>query len=148
MATIKIHHHKFSVTDMDRSIHFYCNLMGLELSYDVERSNLPSYDAIMGYEDVRLRIAMLRDKEGAEIALIEYRNPPCLKREQDNYYQGASQLCLQVDDIDADYKRLTDVGVPARSGPIDIVREGKLVARALYIHDPDGIAVELYEVPV
>ncbi|HWB54668.1 MAG TPA: VOC family protein [Tepidisphaeraceae bacterium] len=142
---MKIHHHKFTVTDMDRSLLFYRDLLGFELIYDAERSNLPSYDTIMGYTDVKLRVSMLRDSFGSVLALIQYHNPEVQIRRQANYFQGSSQICLQTDDIDADYERLTRAGVASRSQPVNIIRDGMAVARACYILDPDDIAIELYQ---
>jgi catechol 2,3-dioxygenase-like lactoylglutathione lyase family enzyme len=60
-----------------------------------------------------------------------------------NYYVGASHVCFVVDDLDAEHKRLAAAGVRFNSPPVEIVRDGKLVGRALYMFDPDGITVEL-----
>ena len=143
---IGIHHHKFMVSDLTRSISFYRDLLGMELLYEVERANLPVYDTIIGYKDIRLRVAMLKIKSGnSTIALIQYQNPPSKVRELQHYYVGASALALIVEDIDAEYKRLSKAGAAFNSTPQDIVRDGKLVARAVYLSDPDGIKIELYE---
>jgi glyoxylase I family protein len=142
---MKIHHHKFTVQDLDRSLRFYCDLVGFELVYDAERSDLPSYDKIIGYPDIKLRIAMLRDASGGLLSLIQFRNPPVQARQQENYFQGSSQICLEVENIDAEYRRLKSAGVASRSEPVDIIRDGKKVARACYIIDPDHISIELYE---
>lgn len=64
-------------------------------------------------------------------------------RSLQNYYVGASHICFLVDDIEAEYKRLAAGGVRFNSPPVDIVRDGKPVGRALYLFDPDGITVEL-----
>ncbi len=141
----QIHHFKLSVTDMDRSLHFYRDLLGMELLYDAERENLPAYDQLIGYPDVKIRIVGLRDRRGVMICLMQYRNPPAQRRSQENYQQGAAGIAVEVNDIDADYARLTAAGVVARSEPVTIVREGKAVARACYMHDPDGVTVELYQ---
>ena len=144
MPIRKSHHHSFTVSDMDRSIRFYRDLLGLELIQDAVRANLESYDRIVGYKNVDLRIAMLREQEGDFILeLIQYRNPPGKVREMQNYYVGASHVCFLVDNLEAEYKRLSAAGVRFTSPPVDIVREGKLLGCTLYLIDPDGITVEL-----
>jgi catechol 2,3-dioxygenase-like lactoylglutathione lyase family enzyme len=119
--------------------------LGLTLLYDAERENIPAYDQIIGYPDVKIRIAGLQDPRGMLICLMQYRNPPMQQRGQQNYMQGAAGIAFQVDDIDADYARLSDAGVTSRSTPVTIVRDGKPVAKACYMHDPDGVTIELYQ---
>jgi len=144
MPIRKSHHHRFTVSDIDRSIRFYRDLLGLELIQDAVRADLESYDRIVGYKNVDLRIVMLGEREGSFVLeLIHYRNPPGKTRELQNYYVGASHVSFVVDDLDSEYKRLGAVGVRFNSPPVDIVRDGKLVGRALYMLDPDGITVEL-----
>jgi len=144
MAIRKSHHHSFTVSDIERSLRFYRDLLGLELIQDAVRANLESYDRIVGYKNVDLRIVMLREREGDFILeLIQYRNPPGKTRELQNYHVGASHVCFLVDDLDTEFKRLSAAGVRFNSPPVEIVRDGKLVGRALYLFDPDGITVEL-----
>ncbi|MBI4027126.1 MAG: VOC family protein [Verrucomicrobia bacterium] len=148
MAITAVHHHKFMVSDLARSIGFYRDLLGMELLYEAERSNIPAYDAIIGYKNIRLRLAMLKVKgDGALIALIQYLNPAARPRKLEHYFVGSSALALVVDDIHAEYQRLSAAGARFTSAPQDIVRDGKVVARAAYVSDPDGIRIELYEMP-
>ena len=156
MAIRKAHHHSFTVSDMDRSLQFYRDLLGLELIQDAVRADLKAYDRIVGYPKVELRIVMLRVPlsrrtgegrgEGESdfiLELIEYRNPRAQIRELQNYYVGASHVCFLVDDIQAEYKRLSAAGVRFNSPPVEIVRDGRRMGAALYLFDPDGITVEL-----
>lgn len=145
MATVGIHHFKLSVMDMDRSLHFYRDLLGMEFLYDAFRENLPAYDKIIGHANVKIRIAGLKAPNGVMVCLMQYLNPPMQPRPQGNYYQGAAGIAFEVQDIDADYARLTAAGVHSRSEPVTIVRDGKDVAKACYTHDPDGVIVELYQ---
>ena len=144
MPIRKSHHHSFTVSDMDRSIRFYRDLLGLELIQDAVRADLEPYDRIVGYKNVDLRIVMLREREGDFILeLIQFRNPPGKTRELQNHYVGASHVSFVVDDLDAEYKRLAAAGVRFNSPPVEFVRDGKPIGRALYMFDPDGITVEL-----
>jgi catechol 2,3-dioxygenase-like lactoylglutathione lyase family enzyme len=144
MAIGKAHHHSFTVSDMDRALHFYRDLLGLELVQDAVRANLEAYDKIVAFTNADLRIVMLREKQGDFfLELIQYRNPPTKARKLQNDFVGASHVCFLVDDIIAEYSRLSSAGVRFNSPPVDIVRDGKLICRALYMFDPDGITVEL-----
>ena len=60
MAIKMIHHHGFTVSNLEQSLIFYRDCLGLEVVRVSERSNIPSYDAILGYNDVKLSVALLR----------------------------------------------------------------------------------------
>ena len=142
----KVHHVKYTVSDMDRSIPFYRDRLGFELIYDATRENVPSYDAIMDLEDVKVRVGMMEHPPtGFVIGLVQFHNPPSGVRELKNNYIGASSLALQVESVKEEYQRLKDAGVAFVSGPIEIVREGKTAAIACYALDPDAIPVELWQ---
>ena len=50
MSYDRIHPTKIFVSDMERSIHFYRDLLKFELVYDAERSEVPAYDKCMGLD--------------------------------------------------------------------------------------------------
>ena len=150
MPAIGIHHHKISVTDMERSLVFYRDLLGFELIYDALRENLPEYDRIMGLQDVRVRIAMLRTPRPAPgreamIGLLQFLNPPPRAHCADVFDQGFSTIAVETNDIDADFRRLRKAGVESLSSVVQIVRGGRAVAKAVYVLDPDGLRIELYQ---
>ena len=146
MALKMVHHHGFTVSSIDESLKFYRDMLGLEVIRVSERSNLPSYDTILGYANVKLTVALLRHPVNEFLLeLFEYVNPPSTKRELSNYFIGSSHVAFEVDDIDAQYKTLTDAGYGAINPPVDIERDGEKVARALYALDPDGISVEMFQ---
>ncbi len=148
MGVSRIHHTKISVSDMERSLHFYRDLLGFELLYDVERSNLESYDTLMGYRDMKLRIAMLQcGGPESMIGLVQYLNPPIQEGDLEPNVGGFTTFALVVEDVKSEYARLSGAGVASISPPVDIVRDGKVAARAVYVFDPDGLRIELYELP-
>ena len=48
-----LHHISYTVSDLDRTIPFYRDVLGFRFIHDVERSGLPAYDTLMGHEDPR-----------------------------------------------------------------------------------------------
>ena len=141
-----IHHHGFTVTNADRSAQFYRDVLGLELVRISDRSNLPSYDHMLGYKDVKLRIAVLRHpKHEFILELVQYINPPSQARPLENKFLGASHLAFEVDDVDKTYDALKQAGFRAINPPTDIIRDGKKVARGMYALDPDGISIEMFQ---
>ncbi len=146
MSIVKAHHHGFTVSDLDRSIAFYRDLLGLAVVRVSERSNLPAYDTILGYPDVKLRIAILSHPVNEFILeLVQYINPPGRTRDIENRWVGASHVACEVSDVDAMYRKLKEAGHGAINPPADVVRDGKCVARAMYALDPDGISIELFQ---
>ena len=145
--SIKVcHHHGFTVSDLDRSIPFYRDLLGLELVRVSERRNLPSYDQIIGHDDIVLHVAILRHPvNGFLLELCKYDNPKGQQRELDNTFVGASHLAFEVEDVDTQYRALVAAGFGAINPPVDVERDGQVVARAMYALDPDGISIEMFQ---
>lgn len=145
MSVKHMHHHGFTVGDLTRSIKFYREALGLELIRESERSNLPSYDHMLGFKDVKLRVGLLKDREGNLLELFQYVNPPSTPRDLKNNFVGSSHVAFEVENIDQTYARLKQHGYGAIAPPVDVVRDGRKVARGIYALDPDGISVELFQ---
>lgn len=146
MPIIKCHHHGFTVSDAERSVTFYRDLLGLELVRVSDRRDLPSYDRMLGHDNVVLKIAILRHPVNDFILeLVEYKNPVGRKRELDNPFIGSSHLAFEVDDVDVVYELFQDTGYGAINPPVDVERDGIAVARAMYGLDPDGISIEIFQ---
>jgi lactoylglutathione lyase len=146
MILKRCHHHGFTVSNIERSLAFYRDVLGLELVRISERRDLPSYDQILGYKDVALTVALLRHPaDEFLLELFTYHNPQGQSRPLDNSFVGAAHVAFEVEDIDVLYARLTEAGYRAISPPADVERDGAIVARAMYALDPDGISVELFQ---
>ena len=146
MAIKRVHHHGFTVSDLDKSLKFYRDALGLEVVRVSERKDLPSYDTILGFDDVHLHVAILTHPVNEFVMeLFQYENPPGTQRELRNYYVGSSHLAFEVDDIDKQYEQLLANDFDTINPPVDVIRDGKRVARAMYALDPDGISVEMFQ---
>ena len=146
MPVIKCHHHGFTVSDAERSVTFYRDLLGLELVRVSERKDLPSYDRMLGHDNVVLKVAILcHPVNDFILELVEYKNPVGRKRELDNPFIGSSHLAFEVDDVDVIHALFRDAGYGAINPPVDVERDGIAVARAMYGLDPDGISIEIFQ---
>ena len=140
-----VHHFGFTVSDGDRAIAFYRDLLGLRLIQDAVRENLPSYDQILGFPNVKIRVLLFLDAHDCMLELVEYLHPRREVRELKNTYVGAAHPSFAVTDLDGEYDRLKAAGVRFNSAPVEVRRDGQYLGKSLYMFDPDGITVELYE---
>lgn len=69
MSLKACHHHGFTVSNLEKSLAYYRDFLGLELIRVSERKDLPSYDRIIGHDNIHLHVALLRHPaDGTQIA--------------------------------------------------------------------------------
>lgn len=135
----------FTVSDLDRSLAFYRDLLGFEVLYDRIREG-EVYEQLTGFQSVKMRLALLKDAgTDHRLELVQYLNPTSAHCDLRNNSVGAANVCYFVDDLQQEYERLSQQGVRFQSPPIEFLREGKSLGKILYLYDPDGIAICLYE---
>jgi len=145
-----VHHGGISVSDMDASLAFYRDGLGLEVILDAVR-DAPYLHEALAVPFRALRYVLLRvpgTDGGAVVELLEYQGAermPAAARPQD---PGSGHLCFQVADAAALHGRLRDLGYRSRSPEtVAITAGGNAGGRIVYIADPDGYWVELLERP-
>ncbi len=139
-----MNHTRFVVSDLERSVDFYTNTVGLKLVRRAERDGGP-ISRLLGYEDTRIKAAMLSfDGEDDHILeLIEYVNPGSASRPTtERAVLGASHIAFNVTDIDATFDRLIAAGAIKLARPVEMSPDRV----ACYLQDPDGNWVELIEI--
>ena len=145
MSSYTVDHHSFTVSDMEQSLGFYRDLLGLVVIKDVMRKELPSYDKIVGFKDAHLHIVALQDEgKNFKLELIQYINPPGIVVERDVNHVGTSHLALIVQDIHGLFDRLSKAGVTFNCPPLEVEIQGK-TEWCLYMSDPDRIPIELIQ---
>jgi catechol 2,3-dioxygenase-like lactoylglutathione lyase family enzyme len=139
-----------TVSDMDRSLGFYTNVLPFEKVSDVEVWG-PEYEHLQGIFGVRMRVVRL--KLGDEfIELTEYLTPkgrpvPIDSRSNDKWFQ---HIAIVVNDMDKAYKHLRKYKVQhASTGPQTLPDWNKAAAgiKAFYFKDPDGHNLEIIYFP-
>ena len=136
------HHAAISVTDLERSIRFYCDLLGMKVEWRIDHKKGETFEKIVGLKDVDVSYVMLSGWAG-RIEIFQYHSPlgesyPPDKPVSD---KGITHLGYQVEDIDAVYEMLVGHAVSFNAPP-QVVRPG---VKAAYFRDPDGITLEIVE---
>jgi catechol 2,3-dioxygenase-like lactoylglutathione lyase family enzyme len=142
-----LHHVGITVADLDASIRFYHDILGLEFGNEPS----PWFDGEELSRGVGVPGAALRQVSllvgDTTLELLEYRSPPSETdgplRSND---RGASHVAFVVDNIEATKAELEAKGIEFY-GPVNVVDEGVLAGwRWVYFEDPDGYPLELVEV--
>tara|TARA_B110000305_G_C19287103_1_gene562251 strand:+ start:289 stop:813 length:525 start_codon:yes stop_codon:yes gene_type:complete len=148
MTMQSVHHTGIIVKNLDRSIYFYHDLLGLDFSNEpspwFEGEELAQGVGVPG---ARLRQVSLKVGPQSTLELLEYSNRPSDNDTpiQQNYL-GAMHLAFLVDNLDEKVAELKAKGVEFLSES-HVVDEGVLSGwRWVYLHDPDKIPLELVEV--
>lgn len=144
----RIHHTCYTVSDLERALRFYRDLLGCEVIAEQEKRG-GYLAAIVGYPDAHVRMAHLRVPGGEHvIELFEYLSPRGARADVEPKNVGASHLCFVVDDLPGLYERLRGSGVDSFvSPPVEVDTGVNRGGWALYLSDPDGITVELFQPP-
>ena len=143
---INVNHTSFTVSDLDRSISFYRNLLGLELISLTGRD--PAFsEKVTGIPGANLKIAYLQ-APGHRLELIQYLSPSGEKLDCRTNNIGSAHLAFNVDNLPALYADLKAKGVPFKSEPLEVPAGPNKGTMAVYFTDPDGIALEFLQAPV
>ena len=98
-------HFSFTVSNLENSLHFFCDLLGLKATPVVEVNN-EDVQKIIGVPGARLRISLVRIPDNKNIELIEYVKPRCKKLDLKVGNTGAAHIAFQVDNIQKIYNDL------------------------------------------
>ncbi|WP_168121037.1 VOC family protein [Paenibacillus sp. HB172176] len=126
MAVSKIEHLGIMVTELERSIAFYTEVLGMEHTY-----TLPHTNGV-----IKLAFLSFPGSTETEIELIENYNGN-LPAEGKVHHAA-----FTVDDIEAEFERIQSLGVPLRDTEITTLPNG---ARYFFLYGPDGELLELFQ---
>ena len=145
MSEVRLDHVSVTTADLERSIAFYRDLIGLPL---VDRGDLEGEElqTLIGLAGARARWAELALGGGQVLELLEYLEPAEERVDQRPWRAGATHIGLAVAALEPVLGRLRDGGFGV-SGVVTLDEPGWEGVRVVYATDPDGVAVELVERP-
>ena len=126
------------VADIDKSLEFYCGILGLKL---VKLFEMPSHVVthLYGVRDNPVRMALIRCGWGSFIELIEY-TPAVAEQPLPRTCPVMTHIALDVRNIEKTCRELTERGCVLLDEP---AREGN--TEFAFVLDPDGHLVEFID---
>lgn len=144
-----LHHLGLTVADIDRSIAFYRDLLGMTLHRRRPHVNDEYVASQTGYPGVVLNVASFKVSADSpqSLEVVQYMNHSGQPAEVATNRPGTSHLCLTVNDLRACYSELKGKGVQFKSEPVTITAGPNAGGLVVYFFDPDGYTLELFQPP-
>ena len=141
---LSTNHTSFTVSDLDRSIAFFRDALGFEVTSRAPRDPR-AIRHITGVDGADIEVAYIRGP-GHSLELIQYLAPECrgqvIAKPCDT---GFAHVAYDVDDIEAALEAVAAHGVKPINRPWVIDRGPNTGRRVVYCRDPDGITIEFIE---
>ena len=140
-------HTGFTVSNLERSLAFWRDVLGFELSHRAHQAGELARE-ITGVPGAEISIAVLK-APGHKIELLEYLAPPDRKHRVDlrPCDVGSVHVALTVDNLDAVLERISASGWKAAGKPQTLQSGPNAGKRVVYVRDPDGATIEFMQSP-
>ena len=138
----RVHHTGVSVADIERSLTFYRDLLGLEVTFDSDVRNHEGLEAVVAMHEVRGRVVWLGAGDGTMIELWQYDHPEGrpLPIDYCPADRGVTHYALEVEDVHEVHRRIVEAGYTANADPQDLD-----LHLTTYVKGPDGEIIEILE---
>ncbi len=145
----QIYHVGLTVSDLDRSVAFYRDVLGLQYQGELLMEGKET-EAMFRRANCRARVAYLNGSDQLHmppVELIQFVGDEIRRKPMDLFTTSISELCFYAEDADAVYQKLVEQGVECFSAPqeFDFRQAGFGRSKAFYFRDPDGIILEIMQ---
>jgi glyoxylase I family protein len=145
----QIYHVGLTVRDLDRSVRFYRDILGLQYQGEILMEGKET-EAMFQRPGCRARVAYLNGAAQLQmppVELIMFLGEEIRQQPMDLFSTAISELCFYTDDAEGVYRKLIGHGVECLSTPqeFDFRAAGFGRSKAFYFRDPDGIILEIME---
>lgn len=136
-----VRHMGIVVGDMEKSLRFYRDLIGLQ-DAPVNEETGPFIEGLLNIPDAKIQTVKLAGENSTtSIELLCFKSPSPSASTPLNAI-GPTHVALNVKDIDKLYTRLSEAQVPFNTPP-RVSPDG--CAKVAFCQDPDGTFIELVE---
>jgi glyoxylase I family protein len=137
-------HFGICVSDLERSLAFYCGALGFERAESHEIGS--EFARLMELDRVAVTSQFIRRGEAA-IELLAFREPaPFGEKERRAVNQlGLTHLSFRVRDVEATARRIVELGGAMVGSTRTTIDLGGTALEFVYCTDPDGVRVELMD---
>jgi catechol 2,3-dioxygenase-like lactoylglutathione lyase family enzyme len=144
---IGAHHTSFTVAELERSLAFFRDLLGLEVVYTREVRD-DYFGRIVGHPGAVVKAALLRIPGSSHhVELFEYVQPPGQPHHPRPCDPGSCHLSLLTDDLPGLCRELRARGAEGVGEPVLITAGPNRGGYGVYLSDPNGILIELFQPP-
>jgi lactoylglutathione lyase len=123
----RLGHAAFNTVDMDKSLHFYCDILGLKKLFELKDDKDQPWIVYLKIVDKQFIELFYNAKQGVD------NNTSTVK--------GYNHLCLEVNDIEEIANHLKNKGITLDVEPM----QGKDLNYQCWVKDPDGNRIEFMQ---
>ena len=140
-------HTGITVSDLERSLAFWRDVLGFELSHRAHHTGELASEAT-GVPGAEISIAVLK-APGHKIELLQYLAPPDRKHvDLRSCDVGSVHIAFTIDDLDAVLSAIAASGWKAAGKPQTLKSGPNAGKRVVYVRDPDGTTIEFMQPPI
>ena len=144
MSGPTLDHVSVTVSDLDRSIAFYRDVIGLELR-DRGSAEEPELSDVLAVDGVKIEFAELA-LGTVVLELVRYVSGGEARVDVQVRRPGATHIGIAVDDIVPAVQRLRDANALVSRDIVTLTEDSDWNgAKIVYARDPDGVTIELVE---
>jgi catechol 2,3-dioxygenase-like lactoylglutathione lyase family enzyme len=134
-------HLVIGVTDMDRALAFYRDVLGMDVVFETLISGEP-FDAVLQARKKQEGRVVGGLLGGLMVELLSLGVKPAADQPARRTVTGIHNVSLSVRDLDDTHRRLSAAGCTPEQDPFEIGG-----VRMFFVKDPDGTPVEFIELP-
>ena len=136
-------HAAIVVTDMDKALRFYRDLLGLKVVLDKQQEG-EFFENLLALEALSMRVVMLESPDGGRLELFQFHSHPKAAPSSVQANEiGCAHVAFSVSDIDKTYQILLQEGIEFNCPPL-VSPDG--YGKVTYCHDADGTIIELVQI--
>jgi catechol 2,3-dioxygenase-like lactoylglutathione lyase family enzyme len=148
MGIIGADHTSFTVANLQRSLEFYVGLLGFSLIHLRPEITSRYFRTVVGLPDAVVKGAYLAiPGTNHRLELFEYVQPQGTPTDLSVQNPGSAHVAYLVDNLPAFYDYLQSRHARFRTPPVLLDEGPNAGGMSVYLLDPDGITIELFQPP-